>query len=154
EAMRTVPGARVLQYHNVTPSHFFAPFDSGIARIAAIGRQELATLADRVDLGLGDSDYNRRELDALGFRETDVLPIFVDTARLTSAPRRPAIERLLGDGLANILFVGRLAPNKKIEDHIKLAEHYKRYVDSFYRFIFVGRYDGVPRYNATIRALI
>ena len=31
---------------------------------------------------------------------------------------------------------------------------YKRYVDSYYRFIFVGRYDGVPRYYATIRALI
>ena len=154
DALRTVPGARVLQYHNVTPAHFFAPFDAAVARIAAIGRRDLATLADRVDLGLGDSDYNRRELDALGFRETGVLPIFVDTDRLTSAPRVPAIERLLGDGLANILFVGRLAPNKRIEDQIRLAEHYKRYIDSFYRFIFVGRYDAVPRYHATIQALI
>ena len=31
---------------------------------------------------------------------------------------------------------------------------YKRYVDSYYRFIFVGRYDGVPRYYAQVRALI
>ena len=154
DAFRTVPGARVLQYHNVTPAHFFAPFDAGISRIAAIGRRELATLSDRTDLGLGDSDYNRQELEALGFPETDVLPIFVDTGRLTSAAPVPSLERLLDDGLANILFVGRLAPNKKIEDHIKLAEHYKRYVDSFYRFIFVGRYDAVPRYYATIRALI
>ena len=54
----------------------------------------------------------------------------------------------------NFLFVGRIAPNKKIEDHIFLAEHYKRYVDAYYRFIFVGRYDAVPRYYAMIRALI
>jgi len=54
----------------------------------------------------------------------------------------------------NFLFVGRIAPNKKIEDHIRLAEHYKRYVDSFYRFIFVGRYDVVPRYYAMVRALM
>ena len=54
----------------------------------------------------------------------------------------------------NFLFVGRIAPNKKIEDHIRLAEHYKRYVDAYYRFIFVGRYDAVPRYYATIRALM
>ncbi|MQA29151.1 MAG: glycosyltransferase [Luteitalea sp.] len=47
-----------------------------------------------------------------------------------------------------------MAPNKKIEDHIRLAEHYKRYVDAYYRFIFVGRFDAVPRYYATIRALI
>ena len=31
---------------------------------------------------------------------------------------------------------------------------YKRYVDNYYRFIFVGRYDGLPRYYAQVRALI
>jgi glycosyltransferase involved in cell wall biosynthesis len=31
---------------------------------------------------------------------------------------------------------------------------YKRYIDSYYRFIFVGRYDLLPRYNAMVRALI
>jgi len=54
----------------------------------------------------------------------------------------------------NFLFVGRIAPNKKIEDHIKLAEVYKRYVDAYYRFIFVGRFDVVPRYYSMIRALM
>ena len=57
------------------------------------------------------------------------MPIAVDTARLTDAPRRPALERILDDGLINILFVGRIVPNKRIEDHIRLAELYKRYVD-------------------------
>jgi glycosyltransferase involved in cell wall biosynthesis len=144
----------LLQYHNVTPSHFFAPFDTGICRMAAEGRRELATLADRTDLALGVSDYNRRELEALGFPRTDILPIVVDTARLINAAPVPALELLLQDGLANILFVGRIAPNKKIEDHIRLAEHYKRYVDTQYRFIFVGNYDAVPGYYATVRALI
>jgi L-malate glycosyltransferase len=82
------------------------------------------------------------------------MPIAVNTERITGAPRRPALERILADGLINILFVGRIVPNKKIEDHIRLAEMYKRYVDSYYRFIFVGRYDGVPRYYAQVRALI
>ena len=153
-ALGTLPGARVLVYHNVTPPHFFAPFDAGIAQMAAAGRRELATLADRVDLALGVSEYNRRELDALGFDLTGVLPIAVDVDRLRELPAIPSLERLLQDGLANILFVGRLAPNKKIEDHIRLAEQFKRYVDSQYRFLFVGRYDAVPRYNAAIRALI
>jgi glycosyltransferase involved in cell wall biosynthesis len=83
-----------------------------------------------------------------------VLPIVVDADRLRRARRVPAIEQLLQDGLVNILFVGRIAPNKKIEDHIRLAEHYKRYVDIYYRFIFVGRDDAVPRYRAAIGALI
>ena len=103
-----------------------------------------ATLVGRVDLALGDSEFNRQELEALGFAPTGVLPIAVDTERITGAPRRPALEKILGDGLINFLFVGRIVPNKRIEDHIRLAELYKRYVDSYYRFIFVGRYDGVP----------
>ena len=64
------------------------------------------------------------------------------------------LDEILDDGLVNFLFVGRIAPNKKIEDHIRLAEQYKRYVDAYYRFIFVGRYDVVPQYYATIRALL
>jgi glycosyltransferase involved in cell wall biosynthesis len=93
-------------------------------------------------------------LEELGFARTGVMPIAVDVERLTGAPRRPALEKILSDGHINILFVGRIVPNKRIEDHIRLAEMYKRYVDSYYRFIFVGRYDGVPRYFAMIQALI
>lgn len=45
-------------------------------------------------------------------------------------------------------------PNKRIEDFVRLAEEYKRYVNVDYRFVFVGRFDGVPNYYATVRALI
>jgi glycosyltransferase involved in cell wall biosynthesis len=154
EAFARLKGIRILQYHNITPASFFAPYDPGLFRLAALGRRELATLAGRVDLALGDSEFNRQELESLGFTRTGVLPIAVNTQRITGAPPRPALERILSDGLINILFVGRIVPNKKIEDHIRLAEMYKRYVDSYYRFIFVGRYDGLPRYYSQVRALI
>ena len=154
EAFAGLGGLRVLQYHNITPAAFFAPYDAQLFRLAALGRQELRSLAGRVDLALGDSEFNRQELEALGFDRTGVMPIAVNTGRLTAAPRRPALEKILGDGLINFLFVGRIVPNKRIEDHIRLAEMYKRYIDSYYRFIFVGRYDGLPRYYAMVRALI
>ena len=147
-------GVRILHYHNITPAHFFAPYDANLFRLAALGRRELATLVGRVDLALGDSEFNRQELQDLGFQRTGVLPIAVNTERITRAPRRPALETILSDGLINFLFVGRIVPNKRIEDHIRLAEVYKRNVDSYYRFIFVGRYDGLPRYYAQVRALI
>jgi L-malate glycosyltransferase len=154
DAFGRLDGARVLQYHNITPAAFFAPYSPGLFRLASLGRRELASLVGHVDLALGDSEFNRLELEALGFAPTGVLPIAVDTERITNAPRRPALEKILGDGLINILFVGRIVPNKRIDDHIRLAEVYKRYVDNYYRFIFVGRYDGVPAYYAQIRALI
>jgi glycosyltransferase involved in cell wall biosynthesis len=153
-AFSSLRGGRVLQYHNVTPAAYFASYDSALFRLASLGRQELATLAGHVDLALGDSEYNRLELESLGFERTGVFPIVVDTARLTGPGNRPALTKILDDGLVNFLFVGRIAPNKRIEDHIKLAETYKRYVDAYYRFIFVGRYDVVPRYYDTIRALM
>jgi glycosyltransferase involved in cell wall biosynthesis len=154
DAFRDLRRGRVLQYHNVTPATFFAPYDAGIFRLAALGREELGTLVGHADVALGDSEFNRQELAALGFADTGVFPIAIDPERIRQAPRRPALEQVLDDGLLNFLFVGRIVPNKKIEDHIKLAEHYKRYVDTEYRFIFVGKTDGVPRYYNTVRALI
>jgi glycosyltransferase involved in cell wall biosynthesis len=154
DAFGRLPEGRVLQYHNITPAHFFAPYDPALFRLAVLARQELATLVGRVDLALGVSEYNRRELESLGFAPTGVLSLAVDTSRITRTVERPALERILDDEFVNFLFVGRIAPNKAIEDHIRLAEHYKRYVDAHYRFIFVGRYDAVPRYYSTIRALM
>lgn len=154
EAFTALGGTRILLYHNVTPATFFAPYDPVLFRLATLARAELARLVGRVDVALGVSEYNRHELDELGFTPTGVLPLAVDTARLTQAPPRPALSALLDDEFVNFLFVGRVAPNKRIEDHIRLAEHYKRYVDAYYRFIFVGRCDAVPRYYATIRALM
>src|SRR5262249_51002310 len=97
---------------------------------------------------------NRQELESLGFDRTGVFPIAVDISRITRPASRPGLERMLDDGLVNFLFVGRVAPNKRIEDHIRLAEHYRRYVDADYRFIFVGRCDVVPQYYSTVRALM
>ena len=146
---------RVLQYHNVTPAHFFAGYDAAIFRLATLGREDLKSLAGHTDVALGDSEYNRRELESLGFSNTGVFPIAIDTERITLAPRRPALEKLLEDeDWPNFLFVGRIVPNKKIEDHIKLAEHYKRYVSEQYRFVFVGRTDATPKYYAAVQGLI
>jgi len=153
-AFASLGAGRVLQYHNVTPAAYFAPYDPALFRLAALGRNELRTLVGQTELALGDSEYNRQELEDLGFGRTGIFPIAVDTSRVTQPVERPALEEILDDGLVNFLFVGRIAPNKKIEDHIRLAEIYKRNVDAYYRFIFVGRYDVVPRYYSMIRALM
>lgn len=155
EAFAQLRGSRVMQYHNVTPASYFAPYDSGLFRLASLARAELASLVGRVDLAVGVSEFNRAELEQLGFAPTGVLPLAVDVSRITKPVHRPALDKVLEtDDLVNFLFVGRIAPNKKIEDHLKLAEHYKRYVDAYYRFIFVGKHDAVPGYYAAIRAMM
>lgn len=154
EAFAGLPGTRVLHYHNITPPHFFARYDPAISQVTVQARRELATLAGRTDVAYGASEFSCEELRALGFRSPSVLPLVMDLDRLRAAPRVPALERVLDDGLPNLLFVGRLAPNKKIEDHLRLAEQYRRYIDLDYRFIFVGRPDAVPAYFTALRALV
>jgi glycosyltransferase involved in cell wall biosynthesis len=149
-----LPGTRVVHYHNITPAHFFAKYDPALCHVTHQARRELATLAERTDVAYGASGYSCEELRALGFPDPSVLPLVVDLDRLRSAAPVPALERVLDDGLANILFVGRLAPNKKIEDHLRLAEQYRRYIDLDCRFIFAGRSDAVPAYVTALRALV
>tara|TARA_Y100000588_G_scaffold376821_1_gene455094 strand:- start:60 stop:1124 length:1065 start_codon:yes stop_codon:yes gene_type:complete len=154
QAFTTLSHYRILQYHNITPPHFFAQYHPEICRITKMGREELSTLVGQVDLALGDSEYNRNELRTLGFEQTDIMPIFVGLDRFNNYQSLPPLEQILDDGKANILYVGRIVPNKCLEDHIRLAEHYKRYVDTDYRFLFVGRTDAVPSYYAALRNLI
>ena len=84
---RRSPRGRILQYHNVTPAAFFAPYDPALFRLAvARPRASWRRSSGRVDLALGDSEYNRQELEALGFAPTGVFPIAVDTVA-----RHPAV---------------------------------------------------------------
>ncbi len=153
DAFKTLSGRRVLQYHNVTPPEFFEFWEPTLFTLTRQGRDELATLAGCTDVALGVSEYNRRELEAAGFRHTGVLPVAIDTSRVTAPVRMPALEATLDDEMSNFLFVGRIAPNKMIEDHVRLAAFYSRHIDSHARFIFVGRYDVVPGYYSAVRAL-
>jgi glycosyltransferase involved in cell wall biosynthesis len=131
-------GRRVLLHHNLTPGSFFAGWDDEMVRIAEAGREELASLAPSCDLGLGDSEWNRRELEALGARRTGVLPIYLDFGRYREAPS-PVRLRMLADGRTNLVFVGRVAPNKRPDDLVRLASYWKRFVSPSVRLLLVGK---------------
>jgi L-malate glycosyltransferase len=138
EALLAFRGRRVLLHHNVTPPEFFLSWDAEMARICAQGRDEVERFRGRVDLALADSEFSRRELEALGFERTGVLPIYLDFARYRKEPG-PVMRRMLDDGRTNLLFVGRLAPNKRQDDLIRLASYWKRFVSPAVRLVLVGR---------------
>jgi glycosyltransferase involved in cell wall biosynthesis len=139
------PDRLVSIYHNITPAHWFLGFHHHLAGLCYHGRRELQTFAGRSELGLGDSEYNRRELVEAGFARTAVLPIVLDL----EAYRRPpsaVVRRLYRDGKTNILFVGRVIPNKRIDDLIRVFTIYKRYHDPRSRLLLVGDHRGHERY--------
>ena len=98
----------------------------------------MAGLRDHVHLALADSEFSRRELEALGFAPTGVLPIHLDFARYREPPS-PVLLRQLDDERTNLLFVGRVAPNKRHEDLVRLASYWKRFLSPAVRLVLVGR---------------
>jgi glycosyltransferase involved in cell wall biosynthesis len=148
-----VPDRKIMIYHNITPHEFFVDYHRILARECYKGRLEIKLFVDKVDLAVGDSEFNRRELEAVGYPRTGVLPILLDFSKF-DRPGDPVTRRVLGDGKTNILFVGRLIPNKKFEDLIKTFYFYKRYFNPESRLILAGDHRGLDRYRAAILDLI
>ncbi|MCI0412716.1 glycosyltransferase [bacterium] len=139
-------------YHNVTPAYFWLPYDKALVQLATVARKQLADLAGSVDRAAGDSEYNRQELEKLNYRSTCVLPIFVDQERYRVEPS-PFVQKTIQDELYNFLCVGRIAPNKKLEDVIRLYYFYKRFCTPLARLIFIGKTNVVPAYTGALKEL-
>lgn len=145
QAYRDLPSQKVMIYHNITPSAFFSGFNPELERLSKMGREELESLAPEVSLVLADSEYNRRETLAMGYRKAEVFPLFVDFDKYLKTPN-PFLYNFFSDGRVNILFVGRIAPNKKIEDLIKVTFYFKKYISPLVRLIIVGKTSTIPKY--------
>jgi glycosyltransferase involved in cell wall biosynthesis len=132
----THPGPKWLLYHNITPAEFFQAYDSNHARLLRNGREEMWTLARVFPRSVGVSRYNAEELEMYGFSNPQTLPLAVDP-RSWSMPPDEALMRRLQDGRRNLLYVGRLAPNKCQHELVEAFAHYLLH-DSEARLTLVG----------------
>ena len=144
-----LPDRMALVYHNITPPEFFVDVHPLLVQLCYLGRRELGVYANRVELGLGDSEFNRQELEALGFASTAVLPVVPDFSHLGGAPNYMQAGAF-DDDWVNILFVGRMIPNKRIEDVIRAFHAYKRWINPRSRLLLVGSHGGFERYLAML----
>ncbi|MDZ4198053.1 MAG: glycosyltransferase [Kiritimatiellia bacterium] len=143
---------RIVRYHNITPADYFRGIRESTARVLAQGREQAAALAHTADLNLADSRYNALELEAWGYANPRVLPLLLDfTGEHGIRPAR-SLLRKYRDGLKNVLFVGRCAPNKRIEDVLSAFAVYQRTVEPESRLLLAGSTAGVERYHALLLA--
>jgi len=148
-----LPGRMALVYHNITPPEYFIGVHKDLVKLCFRGRRELTAYIPRCDLALGDSEYNRQELHDLGFADTGVLPVVPDFSHLAGIPDR-ALAGGFDDGWTNVMFVGRVIPNKKFEDVIRAFHLYRTRHNPRSRLLLVGSYSGFERYLAMLHALI
>lgn len=145
-------GRKLMIYHNITPYRWFVDVNPLLAFQCLVGRKQLEVLKDYCPIALGDSEYNRQELETVGFRKTGVLPIRLDFSRFDGEP-----DRLIGstydDHRTNIIVVGRVIPNKKLEDCMKLFAAYQKLFNPMSRLIFAGLWNGFDPYYHALRRM-
>ncbi|PJZ28531.1 glycosyltransferase family 4 protein [Leptospira kmetyi] len=130
--LRSFRSPRILIYHNVTPHHFFESYDLKMSYLLKKGREELTEMRNRFDLVFAVSKFNQKELEELGFQNVGILPI---TYQLSE--NFPKIEKTEAP-IKKILFVGRITPNKRQDDLIRLAYAYKTMFSDQFQFYLAG----------------
>jgi len=148
-----LPGRMLLVYHNITPPEYFIGVHRDLVKLCFRGRRELTAYIDRSELALGDSEYNRAELESLGFPATGVLPVVPDFRHLDVEPDGMSAAAF-DDGWTNVMFVGRVIPNKRFEDVIRAFHVYRTRHNPRSRLLLVRSYSGFERYLAMLTALV
>ena len=144
------PSPKLLLYHNITPAEYLWAAAPVVAAQCAAGRAQLATLVEAADVIAAHSAFNARELTALGARHTEVIPVFVDLARLGSTALA-GTDAVAGEP-PEVLFVGRLSPHKGQAELIRAFSLYRSHRAPAAHLVLVGEPLTIG-YTASLRQL-
>lgn len=138
----------VLVYHNVTPAQWFWGIDRMHYDACATARAELAALAGRVIAAYAHSEFSCQELEAMGFARPGSFPLLVATdSDESDAPSRDKAA-------LTILCVGRIAPNKCVEDVIRVHHAVRHHRGVDVRLRIAGDTTRVQAYSLALRHLV
>ncbi len=149
-----LPDKKVLIYHNITPPDFFRGYSDFFVEHLSKGLSQMRDMSKIFDLALGVSGFNVENLRTMGYKNVQKIPLFIDFSKYLNSSEDFSLSDILSKSGKNILFVGRMAPNKKQEDVIKAFYIYRKYFDEKAHLILVGGFDGMENYLSGILALI
>ena len=144
--------SRSLVYHNLTPARWFYGVNPRIVADIERGVRELPELCAQTQRIIADSRFNAGELKALGF-QAEVLELPIDPARWAVETNQGIAALVSGDPGLHLLHVGRLAPNKCIEDIIKIFHFLHCYIQKNSTLWLVGIDTDTELYSFALRQL-
>ena len=144
--MDRTPARRAVHYHNITPRRYFDEVSPRVAYWIERGRADLRRLAPLCELGIADSTFNEEELRAAGCVDTVVVPPPVDFSRLHPQPAQPVTP-------PELLYVSRLAPNKRQDDLIRVLAALRAGAQPEARLVLPGGIDDTRGYAAGLERL-
>lgn len=150
EIFPALPCRKAILYHNVTPAFYFERLDPDKAGVLAEGRRQVAALKDAAEVVWADSAFNAAELRELGFREPKVFPIVLGSSLGGGATDDVLYPMLVDPPFANLLFVGRLVPNKRHDRLLRIFAAYQKHVRRDSRLVVVGGSGGMEMYKALL----
>ncbi len=127
-----------IYYHNITPGYYYRPYDEAAAESCERGRQELMRLAPKIKLALAASSYNAKELHELGIADVRLM---LPYAQIESSEIDAGYAKELqkgNQGGLDLLFVGRVVPNKGHLHLLRVAAALRAGADRPVRFFAVG----------------
>jgi glycosyltransferase involved in cell wall biosynthesis len=146
------PAKMILVYHNITPPEYFLGVNDELVKRCFLGRRELKAYVNRCEIAVGDSEFNRAELETLGFPCTGVLPVVPDFSHL-DVDADPMLSADFDDAWTNVLFVGRVIPNKRFDALIRTFHAYRTRFNPRSRLLLVGSTAGFAEYRTQLLAL-
>lgn len=147
-----LPVRKAVVYHNITPREFFEGVSDQLAEHSQLGRDQLRELARTSELGIADSEFNRRELEEAGFDRTAVVPILTDPSAWEVVPD-PEVAAELADERTSILVAGQILPQKAIHDVLDAFARYRE-SDATARLYLVGSHGMSGPYLDRVRQKI
>lgn len=145
--IKNFPCKVILRYHNVTPPEFFHGYDANAEKATANGLRQVKEIRPYIDFCLPVSKFNMDDLKAMGYTcPMEVLPILIRFDDYAQEPDQSVIDKYTADGCTNLLFVGRMAPNKKVEDVVSAFAVYKESYDKTARLFLVGSFQEEDKY--------
>ena len=142
EKIRGYKARIIVVYHNVTPPDFWQPYNKEFAKLCEYGLKTAKNLSEKPEMCFADSDYNKQDLIKMGYScPIKTLPILIAFDDYKKKPSQKIIDQYKDDGYVNLVFTGRVAPNKKQEDIIAAFYYYKNYINPKSRLIIAGSFD-------------
>ncbi len=133
---------KIFIWHNITPPRFFEAYgDFGRAKECEEGLEQLHSVRLVPSLCLTPSLYNKTELENFGYLcPVHRLPILTNSDGEKDCDEA-LVSRYKSDGYVNILFLGRISPNKSFQDIIDAFYFYHKLINPKSRLFLVGKGD-------------
>ena len=134
----------IIKYHCITPPSFYEKYSEDYYLLCKNGCKQTTRFFQNHNnfLWMGDSYHNLADAGICGYPNTVVVPPFNNLEnRKNIVPDESILKSLMESPFVNLLFVGRVAPNKGHKYLVEIVKDYVAHYSSDIAIYVVGKKD-------------